>query len=114
MGELWIDGAFYCDTLEPPLSRPHHPAILSGTYSVVMYPSAKFRGMRPLLCGVQGRSGILIHEGNRASQSLGCILVGAWDGRSGLVNSRERLKPLIKWIDGELRKGQSVQICIVS
>lgn len=75
MGQMFLDGAFFCHTMEPP-SKGEHPCIPAGKYDVEMYPSAKFRGMRPIVLNVPGRSGILIHEGNLPHQTKGCILVG--------------------------------------
>lgn len=112
MGRLFVDGAYYCDTLEPPVSAEEHPAVVPGTYKVQMYPSKKFRAFRPILTGVLGRSGILIHEGNCRAHTQGCILVGTKCGKGLLSHSMEKLSPLTRWIKDTLKKDIEVEITI--
>lgn len=107
IGKLFVDGAFFCHTLEPPRSAAH-PCIPCGTYPVVMYPSARFKGMRPLVCNVPHRSGILIHEGNYPSDTSGCILVGMNTKVGAVLSSRSTLAQLIDLIS----KADSVSLTI--
>ncbi|MBR5414165.1 MAG: hypothetical protein IK114_14235 [Fibrobacter sp.] len=60
-------------------------AIPKGRYRVVLSVSPKFngrtwgrkyRGLVPEVLGVKGFSGVRIHPGNKASDTLGCPLVG--------------------------------------
>lgn len=95
IGQMFIDGTFFCHTLEPSLTRKDHPAIPAGTYKVQMYPSAKFKGMRPILLNVPRRSGILIHEGNYPSNTQGCILVGINSEKGMVLQSKVTLDKLI-------------------
>lgn len=99
IGSLYINGTKLCDTLEPPLTRREHPGILPGRYKLTPYPSAKFKGIRPLVNGVFGRSGILIHEGNSVIDTLGCILVGINDKVGRVSNSRYHLKRVMSKLD---------------
>lgn len=104
LGELYIDGSPFCFSLEPP-ARQQHGRIAAGEYKVVNYPSAKFKRMLPLLMGVPGRAGILIHAGNVPGDSAGCMLVGELDGKN-LKNSRRTLDKLLRclrvpWEDEE-------------
>ena len=74
-------------TLEPPASGAH-PAIPAGEYPLrldVFSPrfarsprrwSAAWGARLPRLMQVPGREGILIHPGNRPTDSSGCVLVG--------------------------------------
>ena len=74
-------------TLEPPASGAH-PAIPAGEYPLrldVVSPrfarsprrwSAAWGARLPRLMQVPGREGILIHPGNRPSDSSGCVLIG--------------------------------------
>lgn len=114
MGKLYVDGEYYCDTLEPPVSTDMHPAIQPGTYEVQMFPSKRFRALRPILIGVKGRSGILIHEGNTVRSTKGCILLGTWDGRSKVVNSLARVGQLTHFIKNRLSRGYKVVIEVVA
>lgn len=94
IGRLYIDGAFLCHSMEPP-HHGAHPCIPVGTYKVTMYPSAKFKGLRPLINDVKGRSGILIHEGNYPSQTLGCVLVGNNTSVGMLTSSKAMLQKIM-------------------
>lgn len=51
-------------------------AIPTGTYTVKMTWSPKYKRMMPEVLDVPGFSGIRIHSGNTAKDSLGCILLG--------------------------------------
>lgn len=118
IGRLYINGEHYCNTLEPPLKEkaPNmaHPAIPPGTYRVKMHNSPKFKGLRPILLDVPGRSYILIHEGNHVSNTLGCILVG-WNQKVGyLNNSWKALKPLMQRINTALLQGREVKLTVNS
>lgn len=91
VGELHINGKFYCFTLEDvdrglraemPLTdiRAHklfaQTAIPTGSYEVVLNWSNRFQKQMPLLLRVPGWEGVRIHSGNYAHQTEGCILLG--------------------------------------
>lgn len=91
IGKMYIDGKYYCDTLEDkdrglsynmPLSTiesikiPGSTAVPTGTYKVIVSKSPKFKRSLPRLLNVPGFEGILIHRGNTDKDSAGCILVG--------------------------------------
>lgn len=98
LGELYIGREKICETLEPTyrgfgeqpgvLKIPGKTAIPAGRYAVRVTPSPKFRGKwLPVLCRVEGFSGIRIHAGNGPADTAGCILVGRRKGK-GLIESR--------------------------
>lgn len=94
IGRLSVDGRYLCDTLEDrvrDLARerkiPGETAIPEGTYKVVVNISPKFRRMLPRLLNVPHFEGILIHRGNTAGDSAGCILVGENKVKGRVVNS---------------------------
>lgn len=95
IGHLYVDGTKFCDTLEPPLTRKEYPGILPGRYKLVSYPSARFKGIRPLVDGVPGRTGILIHEGNCVADTKGCILVGINSKVGQVLASKATLSQLM-------------------
>lgn len=91
IGKLYIDGVYFCDTLEDTdrglddkmseeeikeLKVYGETAIPSGIYPVTITYSNKFKKNLPLISNVKGYSGIRIHSGNTAKDTLGCILVG--------------------------------------
>lgn len=94
IGRMLIDGQFVCHTMEPPYTAAH-PCIPSGTYEVEMYPSTKFKALRPIVKNVPKRSGILIHEGNFPRDTMGCILVGRNDRVGHLSGSRNALSDIM-------------------
>ena len=112
LGRLSIDGVEFCDTLEDPdrALTAHMPlatimegkvkgstAIPRGKYRVrldVVSPrfakrswAAPYGGKLPRLVDVPGFSGVLIHVGNSASDTEGCILVGERSDAGSLRNS---------------------------
>ena len=96
-GSLFVDGAFFCRTLEPPPVRYRIPA---GTYVVSgCYQSKKFKGIRPLIRVTDGHSGILIHEGNTAADTVGCIIVGRKYENHRVSDSRAALTELMCILD---------------
>ena len=73
-GQLYVDGTFFCDTLENT-----DYAIPTGFYRLRVTMSPRFKIYLPLLDGVIGRTGIRIHAGNTIEHTEGCILVGEVD-----------------------------------
>ena len=73
-GQLYVDGEYFCDTLENT-----DYAIPTGFYRLRVTMSPRFRIYLPLLDGVIGRTGIRIHAGNTIQDTEGCILVGEAD-----------------------------------
>lgn len=78
LGKMFIDGSFFCYTLEDVVRDykiKHQTAIPAGTYKVVYVFSPKFKKLMPRLLDVKNFEGVLIHGGNTAVDSSGCILV---------------------------------------
>lgn len=90
-GQLFIDGVYFCDTLEDTdrgLSATDSmediqkrkvfgkTAIPKGKYTVVISYSPRFNRLLPLLLNVPGYLGIRIHPGNTEADTHGCLLVG--------------------------------------
>ena len=96
-------GGNACDSLEPAYVTPvheGHPAIPKGTYPVKMLYSEDFGRMLPHVLDVLGRDAIMMHPGNTAADTKGCICVGAKCGDGLLGTSREWSDRLNTWIDG--------------
>lgn len=94
-GILFADGNALCNTLEPAIGKKvkygKGCCIAPGIYSIDFHYSPKFGKYMLTLCGVRGRSGILIHSGNTPKDSAGCILVGKRENVGVLANSRDTL-----------------------
>jgi len=97
LGQLVIDGKFFCHTLEDvvrPVKIPGQTAIPAGMYDVDITYSPHFKTDLPLVKDVPGFEGIRIHAGNTDADTEGCILVGEQDG--GIIkNSRATLAKLL-------------------
>ena len=76
-GRINVDGVFCCFSLEPSEGDfGLDDAIPPGAYPVHIRWSNKFKRMSPFVDHVPGRSAIEVHDGNVATDSEGCILVG--------------------------------------
>lgn len=111
LGRLYINGAHFCDTIEPP-SRQYYGRIKPRQYKVIEYPSKKYSRMMPLLTPTAPRAGILIHPGNKAQDTKGCILVGSANGRL-LQNSRNKFCELYNILALSWKEGRETTIEIV-
>ena len=84
IGRLYIDGKYFCDTLEPQVRDLNHngffdngekkvagkTAIPYGTYKVTLTLSPRFGRILPLLHDVKEFVGVRIHSGNTDVQHL--------------------------------------------
>ena len=119
-GRLYVDGRLFCDTLEDRVRDldkeekvPGRTAIPAGTYRVVFNWSPKFGRNLPRLLNVPCFEGILIHPGNTADDSAGCILVGRATAAGRLTESRDTSDRLNVLIEDAQRKNEPVTIEIV-
>jgi hypothetical protein len=97
IGELSINGAFECYTLEDAerISKVYgRTAIPKGQYEVIINYSNRFKQYMPLLLNVPDYEGVRIHSGNTANDTLGCILVGQKKGVDVIGASRLAYKAL--------------------
>lgn len=87
IGNLYVNGEFFCNTLEDKVRDVNkdgineskvwgQTAIPFGKYQVIISYSPKFKVKMPLLLNVPGFEGVRIHAGNTIDDTLGCILVG--------------------------------------
>jgi len=140
IGRLYVDQTYLCDTLEDcdrglkktwlesqirAMKVPGATAIPRGTYPITMrvqspkFSSYKYRnqygfcdGYLPRLLGVPCWEGCLIHIGNRATQSEGCILVGKNTVKGMVTDSTNTFRKLYKILDEADKKGESISITI--
>lgn len=121
IGELLIDGVYFCDTLEDRVrdltKEPKiagRTAIPEGEYEIIINISPRFRRKLPRLLDVPGFSGVLIHRGNSAEDTAGCILVGENKVRGGLVNSTGYELRLLELLERAQRSEETIKIEIRS
>lgn len=120
VGRLYVDGKLYCNTLEDVVRDltkeakvPGKTAIPAGTYKVIYNWSPKFGRNLPRLLNVPHFDGILIHPGNTADDSAGCILVGKNTEVGRLTESRYTSDKLNVLIEDAQRHGEEITIEIV-
>lgn len=113
-GKLYVDGEFFCYTLEDPVrSGPKvygETAIPPGTYDVIINYSQRFKRDLPLILNVPGFTGIRIHIGNYPKDTHGCLLVGDTLGEDAIYSSGEAFRRLFAKIQACLKAGQRVQL----
>jgi|ERR1700733_4280024 Family of unknown function (DUF5675) len=102
-GELSVDGAFLCYTLEPRSDQSEGKpyAIPQGTYPVTLEMSAHFKEVTPHLQNVPGFTEIEIHPGNWPSDTEGCTIVGASRGVDMVGSSRLAFGQLMEKLQGQ-------------
>lgn len=137
IGNLYIDGIKFCDTLEDVdrsltqdmniediknIKKKDVTAIPTGRYEITLsVQSPKFskytqyefcKGYLPRLIGVPGFDGILIHKGSYASDTSGCILVGLNTKKGMLTNSTDTFKNLYSKLKESSDKNENIYITI--
>lgn len=128
IGKLYIDNAYFCDTLEDTdrgldssmslediqkAKVKGATCIPYGTYKISLsiksnkYSNfAKYKyaaisaGYMPRIMGVKGFDGILIHAGNTAADTDGCLLVGYNKVKGKVVNSQDTWTKLYNKLKG--------------
>lgn len=105
IGELFIDRVFECFTLEDTERKfgvkvYGETAIPLGTYIVTIEFSPRFGRRVPHIKGVPGFSSILIHPGNTAVDTEGCLLVGKTHAPDFIGQSRLAFEGLFRKLDG--------------
>lgn len=112
IGRLFIDGEYVCDTLEDAVRAEkikNVTAIPTGSYQVTMAVKSpkysdfsrykwaeRYGGYLPRLLDVPNYEGILIHVGNTAKDTSGCILVGRNKVVGQLVDSTSTFHKLMR------------------
>lgn len=135
IGSLYINDEYFCDTIEDvdrglsqntPLDEikkikvKHQTAIPSGVYDITLkVQSPKYsqrsqynfcKGYLPRLLDVPGFDGILIHIGNKAEDSSGCILVGENKVKGQVINSTTTFKNLYETLKKASDNNEKIEI----
>lgn len=138
IGKFYINEVYICDTIEDkdrglnmlmPIDQirlkkvMHQTAIPTGTYKVtlnvkspkyskVAYYKAYCDGYVPRLVDVPGFDGVLIHKGNTAEDSSGCILVGYNTVVGKVLNSQNAFEIIYTKLKEANSKGEEISITI--
>lgn len=139
IGKLYVNGVFFSNTLEDKdrslissmspeeikkKKKAGETAIPTGTYKIRMdISSPRFsksnwyikncNGARmPRLKDVPGYDGVLIHCGNTAKDTEGCILVGKNDVKGMVTKSKDYFLKLYNIMYAVYKKGENIEITI--
>jgi len=137
IGNMYINGKFFSNTLEDKdrdltsimtleeigeKKVYGQTAIPIGTYEVKMTYSNRFNsrawgkkydGKVPELVNVKGFGGVRIHPGNKAADTLGCILVGKNSIKGMVTNSQAYYYKLLdNYIVPAVKKGEKITLTI--
>ena len=135
IGHLYINGQYFCDTIEDidrkldmsmsikeiqRLKVKHQTAIPTGIYNIAMgvkspkySTKSKFNfteGRMPRLLGVTGFDGILIHPGTTQEDSSGCLIVGQNKIAGKVVNSFDTFVALWNTLNKAYLKKEKITI----
>lgn len=115
IGDMEIDGEFFCYTLED-VVRPAgvkiagQTAIPSGRYEVVIDMSSRFKKLMPHILDVPMFSGIRIHKGNTDKDTEGCLIVGMTTAPDFVGQSKVAYDKLMERLEEGLKDGGKVFI----
>lgn len=137
IGRLFVNDKLFCNTMEDvdrglsnnmPLTTIQSKkvygktAIPTGIYKITLdVVSPKYStksqykaigGKLPRLLDVPGFSGILIHIGNTAEDSAGCILVGQNKEKGKVVNSTATFNELYSLLEDSKKRCEEITIKI--
>ena len=127
IGELSVDGKFFCFALEDkdnglddemPLdsinARKIHglTAIPTGRYETIVNMSNRFKVLMPLLLKVKGYEGVRIHPGNKPTDTEGCILPGKTKSVDFVGQSKDAYKVLFPLMQEAIKKGDHIYLTI--
>ena len=113
IGKLYIDDAYFCDTLEDTVRDMNKSgkfdngeqkikgktAIPYGTYEIKWTYSPRFKKYTPQLMNVPSFEGIRVHAGNTSADTEGCLILGENKQVGKVLNSRATINkfyPIIK------------------
>lgn len=111
IGKMYIDGEYFCDTLEDTdrglkqdmalselkeMKMYGKTAIPTGEYMVAVTFSNRFNKWLPLIHPVPAFEGVRIHSGNTAADTEGCILVGKNRAKGKVLDSRKTMDEFLR------------------
>lgn len=125
IGKMYINGEYFCDTIEDvdrglkqtddlnkisSVKVKGQTAIPTGEYIVTKTFSTRFKRNMYLLNNVPGFEGIRIHAGNTEKDTEGCLILGKNKAVGKVLESRDTVNAFEKILDKVLSKEQ---ICII-
>lgn len=120
IGELSVDGVFFCHTLEDKDRKleaggrkvPERTAIPRGDYEVDITFSNRFKKYLPELKNVPQFTGVRIHPGNTENDTEGCILPGDMVDDYSIMNSRPTFNDLFDILEAAKTRGEKINLLV--
>ena len=126
IGDLYINGEFFCNTLEDTnrdlnkngkfdsgeVKIKENTCIPFGSYEVTITYSSRFKRELPILLNVPNFTGIRIQRGNTHKDTSGCILVGENIKQGRVLNSTKYELELTKILKECISRKEKVIITI--
>lgn len=117
MGLLFVDGVFFCDTIEDTYRGQdlkgkkvaNETCIPYGVYTVKITYSNKHKKNMPQILSVPYFEGIRIHSANTAKDLSGCVGVGVKSKNGEVIESRKTYNALLKRL--ETANNIKIDIC---
>ena len=129
IGNMMVDSLFFSNTLEDKVRNGEkvqgRTAIPAGKYKIrmdVVSPKFKNRawakpygGVVPRLVDVPRFEGVLIHPGNTAADTDGCILVGVNKAKGKVLDSQKTYRTLMDFhLMPAYKRGEDIWIEIIN
>lgn len=120
IGKLYIDDAYFCDTLEDTVRDTNKSgkfdngeqkikgktAIPYGTYEIKWTYSPRFKKYTPQLMNVPSFEGIRVHAGNTSDDTEGCLILGENKQVGKVLNSRATINKFYQIIKEACSNGK--------
>lgn len=120
IGKLYIDDAYFCDTLEDTVRDTNKSgkfdngekkvkgktAIPYGTYEIKWTYSPRFKKYTPQLMNVPSFEGIRVHAGNTSADTEGCLILGENKQVGKVLNSRATINKFYQIIKEACSNGK--------
>ena len=120
IGRLYVDGNYFCDTLEDTVRDLNKngkfdngekkvyakTAIPYGTYEIKWTYSPRFKKYTPQLMNVPSFEGIRVHAGNTSADTEGCLILGENKQVGKVLNSRATINKFYTIIKKACSKGK--------
>ena len=127
IGKMYIDGEYFCDTLEDTdrgltqvmslaeikeVKEYGNTAIPTGKYPIAYTYSPRFKKHLPLLLQVPAFEGVRIHSGNTHKDTEGCILLGENKAVGKVLNSRKTMDEFLRILKPAIEACEDIWITI--
>ena len=128
IGIMFINGDRFCEILEDPIRDKKIKGVTAipvGTYKIDMETvsprfknrawAVPYKGKLPRLLDVPGYEGVLIHPGNTAADTDGCLLPGNNREKGKVLDSQTRFHQLMKeFLLPAHQAGEEIEIEIIN